>query len=219
MIIAIDGTAGVGKGTLGRSLAAELNLCLLDTGLLYRAVAYQMDQKKIDLNDHAQAELIAKSLDFQVLDCPHLRSPEISLLASKVSSYEGVRNALIEFQRFFAHNPQKGYSGSILDGRDIGTVICPDADAKFFLTAHLSIRAHRRYLELLEKKDTINFDDLLMQMEMRDQQDSTRKIAPLTPAIDACVIDTGSISREEVLESAISFIKAKCVHLLHRWPA
>ena len=215
MIIAIDGTAGVGKGTLGKALAEKLNLCLLDTGLLYRAVAYQMVQSKLDLNDSAQAESVASSLDLKVLDCPDLRLPEISLLASKVSAYEGVRNALMEFQRFFAHNPQKGCAGSILDGRDIGTVICPDADIKFFLTAEIEVRAHRRHLELIEKKDPITFEDLLSQMQIRDKQDSTRQIAPLTPAIDAFVIDTGEISREQVLESALSFIKTKRVHSPH----
>ena len=209
MIIAIDGTAGVGKGTLGKALAEKLNFCLLDTGLLYRAVAYQMLEKKMDFNNPFQAEFVAKSLDLAVLNCADLRLPEISLLASKISSYEGVRNALIQFQRFFAYNFQKGYAGSILDGRDIGTVICPDADIKFFLIADVQVRANRRYLEFLEKKIPISFQDVLSQLEMRDKQDATRNIAPLVPAIDAFIIDTGLMDPSQVLEIALDFLKAK----------
>ena len=207
MIIAIDGTAGVGKGTLSKALAKKLNLCLLDTGLLYRAVAYEMFCDGIDEADDIVAELIAKELSLETLDHPDLRKPSISLMASKISSYKGVREALIGFQREFAYRPPKGYSGTILDGRDIGTVVCPDAEFKFFLIADIEIRAKRRHKELLAQKQIIDFKDLLEQMRLRDMQDSTRSIAPLKAAEDAHILDTSFLRSEEVFAKALLIIK------------
>ncbi len=211
MIIAIDGTAGVGKGTLAKGLAEALNLALLDTGLLYRAVAYEMRSQGISEDDEIGAELTAKELSLETLDHPELRTPAISLMASKISAYRGVRSALIDFQREFAHHPSKGYSGTILDGRDIGTVVCPGATFKFFLTASAQIRAQRRHKEILANKQFIEFEELLRQMELRDLQDATRAIAPLKPAQDAHILDTGFLSPAEVLEKALSIIRVKSI--------
>jgi cytidylate kinase len=209
MIIAIDGTAGVGKGTLARSLGDTLNLALLDTGLLYRAVAYEMKKEGLNLDDPHAAQSAALELSLETLDHPELRSPQISLLASKISAYPGVRDALVELQRHFAYTLQKGYDGAILDGRDIGTVICPDADIKFFLTADVQIRAQRRHKELIQKHQEIPFDELLDQMILRDTQDSTRTTAPLKAADDACVLDTSFMNQAQVLEKALVFIRSR----------
>jgi cytidylate kinase len=206
MIIAIDGTAGVGKGTLAKGLGETLNLAILDTGLLYRAVAYEMKRDNTDLEDIAAAQLAAQELSLETLDHPDLRTPEISLIASKISAYPLVRDALTHFQREFAYHPPKGYSGTLLDGRDIGTVICPNATFKFFLKADIEIRAKRRYVELVEKKQKITFEELLAQMILRDHQDSSRLVSPLKPALDAYVLDTGHLTREEVLKEALKVV-------------
>ena len=198
--IAIDGPAAAGKGTLARYLAAHFTLPLLDTGLLYRATA-----RKATLNDLDPA-VAARSLDASDLDRDDLRMPEISQDASRISALPEVRTALIEMQRRFARQP----GGAVLDGRDIGTVICPEADVKLFITASTEVRARRRYAELAASGASDTHADVLEEMRQRDARDSGRDTAPLRPAEDAHVLDTSdmtpgdvaTIARRLVLEAA-----------------
>ncbi len=191
MIIAIDGPAGAGKGTLGKRLAAELGFAHLDTGLLYRAVAAKLLSAGITDPTDAEATAIARALTPADLIQPQLlRSEKVGGMASKVAAIQGVRDALFAFQREFATRPPAGAAGAILDGRDIGTVICPDADLKFYLTASIEARARRRFQELQAADDKRIYAEILKDVEERDHRDSARTTAPLRPAIDAVVIDT-----------------------------
>lgn len=193
--VAIDGPAAAGKGTISKAVAAALSFAHLDTGLLYRAVGAR----------HLQGELpleAAQSLTADDLSNPNLRTAEVAQAASKVAVLPEVRSALVDFQRAFAQRD----GGAVLDGRDIGTVICPDAEAKLFVTARAEIRAERRFKELSEKGQTTDFEIVLADVIERDRRDSERATAPLKPADDAVIIDTSDLTIEDAIQTAISAI-------------
>ena len=204
MIIAIDGPAAAGKGTLARRIAAELGLPYLDTGLLYRAVGRRVLDAGADPADPVVAEAQACALRPEDLVRTDLRGPAADHAASQVASVPGVRDALLAFQRSFA-----GRGGAVLDGRDIGTVIFPDADVKLFVTASVDARAERRWKELQARglDDSLQAvrDDLLA----RDGSDSVRAIAPLRPAPDAVTLDTTGMDAEQAFKAAMAVVAAK----------
>ncbi len=204
MIIAVDGPAASGKGTIAKALAKHYNLPHLDTGLLYRAVAATV--KRLDLDPTREADAVA-ACDFDELTLadPVLRDDEIGKLASIVSAHPLVRAALFQRQKRFAH--QDG--GAVLDGRDIGTVIAPDADAKLFVRATPTIRARRRHAELQARGSATTFDQVLADIRARDQRDSSRSTAPLVPATDAALLDTSFLSIEASVERAIALVEAR----------
>ena len=201
-VIAIDGTFASGKGTLGKRLSAHYGLPYLDTGKLYRAVGYALLQAGQDPQDAAAAALAAQNLDVSVLSDPILKSGDVAVAASKLAVHKDVRAALLTFQRDFA----KG--GAILDGRDIGTVICPDADVKLYIDAAAQTRAQRRYAELKGYGEDITYETVLEQLIERDTRDKTRAQAPLKPANDAHHIDTTALGIDEVVERAVKIIDA-----------
>ena len=198
MIIAVDGPTASGKGTIARALAGHFGLPHLDTGLLYRAVGRQVMLNRADPDNPADA-LAATTFPDGLLDDPHLRSEETGGLASRVSIHPAVRQALYERQRAFAMQP----GGAVLDGRDIGTVIAPEADAKLFITASVEARASRRWKEMHERGEKPTLTEIESDLRLRDERDSNRAIAPLAPAPDAQVIDTSDMDREEAIAAAI----------------
>ncbi|HVG52437.1 MAG TPA: (d)CMP kinase [Xanthobacteraceae bacterium] len=205
MIIAIDGPAASGKGTLGKKLAAHLNFRHLDTGLLYRAVAKAVLDAGHPLDDTAFAAAAALSLDPNSFDGAALKRHEVGEAASIVSAIPKVREALVAFQRGFAAQPP----GAVLDGRDIGTVICPDADVKIFVTATPDVRASRRFLEMQAQGSGISLAEVQADIAKRDERDRTRAIAPLVPALDARMLDTSHMNADEALAAAIEIVEAR----------
>lgn len=203
LLVAIDGPAAAGKGTLAQSLAGRLDLPYLDTGLLYRSIGKLMQVAGLNLDDAQAAAVVAEKLTPADLLRPDLRGREAGELASRVAVHPGVRAALIAFQRDFAHGPR----GAVLDGRDIGTVICPDADVKLYVTASAEVRARRRTDELLAKGRSVDYEAILAEVKARDARDSGRVEAPLRPADDAIVIDTSSLGPAEVLATALSVVE------------
>ncbi|WP_273788823.1 (d)CMP kinase [Bartonella sp. ML70XJBT] len=201
-VIAIDGPAASGKGTLARKIATHYHLHHLDTGLTYRGVAYALLQQKLPLNDEKSALVCAKELDFNTLNPVLLSSHELGEAASKIAINPAVRNILVEKQRGFA----KILPGSVLDGRDIGTVVCPDADIKFYVLADVQIRAKRRYQEILEKGGQANYREILSDLEQRDSRDIMRKQSPLRPAKNTHLLDTSELSIEATFAIACAFI-------------
>ena len=206
MIIAIDGPAAAGKGTLAKLLAEHFNLALLDTGLLYRGVGKKILSKHQDPNDCEIAETAARNLLFDDLNDNSLRTEEVARAASQVSSIPGVREALLEFQLNFANNPGQKFKGAVLDGRDIGTVVCPDAEIKIFLCASAEVRAKRRYKELMERGHKAIYSQILFELNERDTRDMKRANAPLKAASDAFIIDTGGLNADEVFKKALDFV-------------
>ena len=206
MILAIDGPSGSGKGTLTKALAEHYNLALLDTGLLYRAVGWQLLNSNADIDDPEAAIDVATNLDLNVLNDPCLRSDEAAKIGSKIAVIPEVRQALNTLQRNFAYNTPKDKKGVILDGRDIGTVVCPDADYKLYLTASNEVRAMRRFKELQERGIACIYSDVLKELIERDERDMSRKDSPLRPADDAFIIDTSDLSTEEVKIAAMRYI-------------
>ena len=204
-VIAIDGTFASGKGTLGKRLAAHYNLSYLDTGKLYRAVGYTVMQAGDDPENAAHAAKAAKAITGNELDDPILKSGVVAINASKVAVHPKVREALFQFQRDFAAK------GAVLDGRDIGTVICPDADVKFYVDAKAEVRAERRHTELTGYGEDITFETVLAQLVERDNRDKTRKEAPLKAADDAHLIETSAMGIDEVFETAVKITDAVLV--------
>jgi CMP/dCMP kinase len=202
MIIAVDGPAASGKGTLAAGLAAHYRLPHLDTGLLYRAVALSLVDAGLPLGDVAAAERAAASLDVARLDDLRLKGREIGDAASVVSAHQPVRDALLDLQRRFA--AQSG--GAVLDGRDIGTVICPNADAKLFVTATPEERARRRHRELLSRHEGAEFEAILADIRRRDERDMTRSAAPLRPAEDAAILDTTELDADGAFAAALAIV-------------
>lgn len=209
MIIAIDGPAAAGKGTLARRIADRLNLAYLDTGLLYRATGKRVLEAGADPEDAEAAEAQARALEPKDLERPDLRTEAVGQAASKVSAVPGVRAALLDFQRTFAATPPEGFQGAVLDGRDIGTVVCPDADVKLFVTASDEVRAARRHKELQEKDPDVIYARVLEEMRERDARDRSRAVAPLEPAEDATLLDTSDLNADEVFAKALDIIKEK----------
>lgn len=207
-IIAIDGPAAAGKGTLARRLAAELGFDYLDTGLIYRAVGMKLARAGLDPADAAVAEQAAIDLAPADLQAGDLRDDTAALAASKVAVIPGVRAALLEFQRKFASHPPAG-RGAILDGRDIGTVVCPDAPVKLFVTASLEKRADRRLKELQEKGLEAIYGTVLADMKERDERDRNRSVAPLVPAEGAVVLDTSDLDADQAFAVALDLVRAR----------
>ena len=209
MIIAIDGPAAAGKGTLARRVSREMNLAYLDTGLLYRAVGKKVLDAGNDPENAEAAEKVARALNAEDLNAEGLRIDDVAQAASKVSAVPGVRAALLDFQRTFAAAPPDGFQGAVLDGRDIGTVVCPDATAKLFITASTEVRAERRFKELQQSDSGAIYARVLEDMKERDTRDSSRSVAPLEPAKDANIIDTSSLNADQVFDQAQAFIASK----------
>jgi len=205
MIIAIDGPAASGKGTLGKRLADHLGFAHLDTGLLYRAVAYVLLDRGTPLTDRDAAAKAAENLDVSHLDAPNLRGAAMGEAASVISAYQPVRDALLAFQRQFAVQPP----GAVLDGRDIGTVVCPDADVKLFITATPEERSRRRHLELLRRGEQVEFDTILADIRRRDERDMTRATAPLKAAPDAITLDTTHLDPGAAFRAALAIVERR----------
>ena len=202
--IAVDGPAASGKGTLARRLADHFGLNHLDTGGLYRAVAVRVLRQGGDPADEASGETAAQNLETQDLEAPNLRAEEVGQAASIVSAHPKVRAALLIYQRDFAATPP----GAVLDGRDIGTVVCPDADAKLFITATVEVRAERRFKELRERGLDAIHGRVLADMEERDARDQDRAVSPLEPAKDAYQLDTSDLDADQVFAAALGFIRS-----------
>lgn len=202
MIIAVDGPTASGKGTIAKALSEHFGLPHLDTGLLYRAVGRQVALVGGNPDDASDA-LRATGFPDGLLEDPELRTEETGGLASRVSVHPAVRQALFDRQRTFALQP----GGAVLDGRDIGTVIAPDAEAKLFITASVSARAQRRFREMHERGVPVTLLEIEDDLRRRDERDSNRAAAPLVPAPDAMIIDTSSLNREEAIAAAIAAVE------------
>ncbi|HSY55034.1 MAG TPA: (d)CMP kinase [Bradyrhizobium sp.] len=204
MIIAIDGPAASGKGTLAKRLAAHYGYHHLDTGVIYRAVAYALISEGADLDDEAAAVKAAQDLDPGTFGNPALKSHQVGTAASVVSALPKVRAVLVEFQRQFAAKPP----GAVLDGRDIGTVICPNAEVKIFVVADPRVRAHRRALEARARGEAADEATILADILARDERDRNRTVAPLRPAEDAYLLDNSHLDIEGGVRAAIDIIEA-----------
>lgn len=203
IVIAVDGPAAAGKGTLSRRLAEHYGLRHLDTGLTYRATAKALIDKGLPLDDEDVAAETARALDLSGLDRSVLSAHEIGEAASKVAVMPKVRRALVEAQREFARIEP----GAVLDGRDIGTVVCPDALIKFYVTASPEVRARRRYQEIISQGGSAELPAILADLEKRDARDAGRADSPLRPAADAHMLDTSDQGIEEAFETAMSIIE------------
>jgi len=204
IVVAVDGPAASGKGTIARALARHFKLPHMDTGALYRAVALNLWRWGGDPSSEFEAVRACDDIGSN-LDDPELRSEPVSKIASKISAYPAVREALLKRQRDFA--AQDG--GAVLDGRDIGTVIAPDADVKLFVTATPEVRAQRRVRELLERGMPAHYDDVLLDLRVRDSRDMNRATAPLAQAADAMVLDTSELTIEDAIETAVRLARKK----------
>jgi cytidylate kinase len=205
MIVAIDGPAASGKGTLAKQVAAHFALAHLDTGLLYRAVARDVVKRGGALDDAANATEAARKLDPATLDDPNLRNPGAGEAASVVASIPAVRAAILEYQRAFARRPE----GAVLDGRDIGTVVCPDADVKIYVTATPEVRARRRSLEMQARGEVTTYEAVLADIRQRDARDAAREVSPMRPAADAVLLDTTDLDIEAAFNTAVGVISRK----------
>ncbi len=206
LIIAVDGPAASGKGTLSRLLAAHFGLNYLDTGSLYRGLALSALDNGIDPRDEKALVTLAHSLEPSLLESPRLRAPGVGEAASLIASLGGVRAALLGYQRSFASTAP----GAVLDGRDIGTVVCPDADVKIFVTASTDERARRRHEELCLAGNKVTFEEIKAEIERRDARDQARNTAPLLQSDDAHLLDTTNLDIEKALSAAVLLVeKAK----------
>lgn len=207
-VVAIDGPVAAGKGTLARKLAARFGFAYLDTGALYRAVGSKVLRLGGDPADGDFAAHTAEGLTAEDLVAADLRSEAVGLAASRVASVPGVRAALLHYQRNYAAHPPGGAAGAVLDGRDIGTVVCPDADVKLFVTASDSVRAARRHQELLARDGAAaaDFATVLADLRRRDAQDSARAAAPLKPADDALLLDTSDLAIDAAAQAAADIV-------------
>lgn len=218
IMIAIDGPSASGKGTLAHRLAEQFHLFYLDTGALYRCVAKYILDHALNPDDHTAAERAAHyihdHLNLEMLMDPALRTQEVADATSRCSRFPSMRKILLDLQRNFAHHPphsagSKPWMGSILDGRDIGTVVCPEADIKFFVTASLEVRARRRHQELLTRGHAHDFETVFEEMLERDERDKNRSAAPALPADDAVILDSSLMSADEVFEKACDIVRER----------
>lgn len=206
MIIAVDGPAAAGKGTLAKGLARALNFAHLDSGVLYRAVAYAMLRNRADPADREAAVAASREVDVALIDAPEIRGEGVGQLASAIAKIPELRANLLDFQRNFAQNPPDGAAGAVIDGRDIGTVVCPAADIKFFVTASDEARARRRALELEARGAPRDLETVRADLAARDAQDRNRATAPLQPAPDAHLLDTTELDIEAALARALGIV-------------
>ena len=202
MIIAVDGPAASGKGTLARRLAEHYGLQYLDTGSLYRAVGLSLAQRGASPRDKVAALAAARNLEIEQFSEDQLRADGAGETASIVAANPEVREVMLDFQRRIAATPP----GAVLDGRDIGTVVCPEADAKLFVTADVEVRARRRHLEHCAKGEDISYKIVLADLKRRDERDANRAIAPLRPAPDAHLLDTTKLDIETAFQAAVELI-------------
>lgn len=209
MIIAVDGPVAAGKGTLAKRLAAHFGYAYLDTGGLYRATALRLLREGGDPTDVAGVVGAAGSLTAAELDDPALRDERIGEAASRISPYPEVRAALLDYQRRFAARPPGGAAGAVLDGRDIGTVVCPDAEVKLFVTASAEARARRRQLELEGRGASVTYEEVLEDLRRRDQRDTERVHSPLAATADADLLDTTNLDIEAAVQAALRIIAAR----------
>ena len=207
MIVAIDGPSASGKGTLSKRLAAHLGFAHLDTGKIYRAVGMMVVRGGGDPADESVALQAAKSLEPAILADPELGGDTAAVAASKVAAITSVRHVLLQFQRDFAAMPPDGLKGAVLDGRDIGTVVCPEAEVKLYVTASADIRAERRHKELLERGESSIYARVLQDMKERDERDTNRSVAPLKPAEDAFILDTSDLDAYQAFAAALAEIE------------
>jgi len=205
MIIAIDGPAASGKGTLALRIAAHFALHHLDTGLLYRAVARDVQRRGGVLEDAAAAAAAARNIDAATLDDPALRDPGAGEAASIVARFPEVRAALRRMQRDYARR----LPGAVLDGRDIGTIVCPDADVKIYVTATPEVRARRRYREMKGRGERTTYGEVLSEIRRRDERDASRAASPMRPAADAFLLDTSNLDIETAFNTAVGVILRK----------
>jgi len=203
MIIAVDGPSAAGKGTLARGLAKAMGYHFLDTGSLYRAVGLMMIRHGKPLDDVDSAAQFAATLDLSKIADGDLRNEDVAHAASRISVYPKVRANLLQFQRDFARRKP----GAVLDGRDIGTVVCPDADVKFFVTAATDVRARRRFDELKAQGHATTYEAVLDDVMARDERDASRATAPTTMADDAIMIDTSELTADEVLKEVLAVVR------------
>ena len=209
LIVAIDGPAASGKGTIAKKLAKFFNLSYLDTGILYRAVALQMLTEGMNEKDFRSAKKVARQVSIATIDHAGIRAREVSDLASKIATIPSVRRELLDRQRRFAQNPDPSKDGAILDGRDIGTIVCPQADFKLFIIADLEIRAKRRWKELLQSDPNVIYCEVLEEMRSRDERDTNRKDAPLVATSESMVIDTSNMSIDVSFDAAKNWILSR----------
>ena len=214
IVIAVDGTAASGKGTLAKKLARHFNYHHLDSGSLYRLVAVGVIDAGGDPRNEADALKAARNIDPAAADDPRIRSAEIGSAASLVSVFQPVRSALLEYQRIFAARPP----GAVIDGRDIGTVVCPDAAAKLFVDAAPEVRAHRRWLELKGYGQTPDEAAILKEIRERDARDKGRTIAPMKPAPDAFLLDTSDLDIDAAFAAALALVQPKVEEALKAHP-
>jgi cytidylate kinase len=205
VVIAVDGPAASGKGTISKLLARHFGLNHLDTGLLYRAVGNTMLQKGGDLDDPQACAAVARTLDLSTLNPEHLAQHHVGEAASRVAVHGPVREALLKAQRSFAQTPP----GAVLDGRDIGTVICPDAPAKLYITASLEARAQRRHAQAHAKDPSASLEAISADLARRDARDAGRSDAPLTQASDALLLDTTNLGIDDAFEAARDYVASK----------
>ena len=212
MIIAIDGTLASGKGTIARRLSAWYGIAHMDTGRLYRATGVAALQKEADFSDPIALAEVARTLDLNDFEEEALRTGEAGQAASKVAAIPEVRAALLELQRAFANQPK----GAVLDGRDIGTVVCPDADVKLWVDADVETRATRRWKELTEKGETLSLDDMIAQLKERDERDKSRADAPMIAAADSVLIDTTHLTIDAAVDKAREAVEAVIAQMSER---
>jgi cytidylate kinase len=208
IVVAVDGPVAAGKGTLGRRLAAHFNFAYLDTGGLYRAVALRLLRNQQALDEIETMVAQAGKISLADLADPALRDEEVGEAASVIAPQPELRAALLEYQRAFAANPPDGAAGAVLDGRDIGTVICPDAQVKLFVTASVEARAERRFTELAGRGEDVDLATIQADVAARDARDSARAASPLTAAEDAHLLDTTKMDIEAAFQAAQKIVAA-----------